>query len=173
MHKFRKICFWKRCFYLMSRNCLSLCLFIIDIIYIFLSLNNTTCPPYTQTEIKLNPLSRLIWWTLLQLSGQRFLSPAKNLSEIEFFILLILFFSYSKLISAVYIWCSGSTIVGIGSPDPPQFIYDDNEYEDVFLSGKTYVMELIVYYFFFFIKYDCWRPKSNDLYEWITFKRII
>lgn len=52
-------------------------------------------------------------------------------------------FSYCKLISAVYIWCSGSTIVGIGSPDPPQFIYDDNEYEDVFLSGKTYVIEIV------------------------------
>lgn len=38
--------------------------------------------------------------------------------------------------------CSGSTIVGIGSPDPPQFIYDDEEYKDVFLSGqssRTYV----------------------------------
>jgi len=35
-----------------------------------------------------------------------------------------------------YISCSGSTIVGIGSPDPPQFVYDDDEYKDVFLSGK-------------------------------------
>lgn len=32
--------------------------------------------------------------------------------------------------------CSGSTIVGVGSPDPPQFVYDDEEYKDVFLSGK-------------------------------------
>lgn len=33
---------------------------------------------------------------------------------------------------------SGSTIVGIGSPDPPQFIYDDEEYKNVFLSGKFF-----------------------------------
>lgn len=25
--------------------------------------------------------------------------------------------------------------MGIGSPDPPQFIYDDEEYKNVFLSG--------------------------------------
>ncbi|KAF1891903.1 hypothetical protein Lal_00016934 [Lupinus albus] len=31
---------------------------------------------------------------------------------------------------------SGSTIVGVGSPDPPQFLYDDVEYQDVFLSEK-------------------------------------
>lgn len=36
--------------------------------------------------------------------------------------------------------CSGSTIVGIGSPDPPQFIYDDEEYKDVFLSGQSHVV---------------------------------
>jgi len=33
---------------------------------------------------------------------------------------------------------SGSTIVGIGSPDPPQFIYDDEEYKKVFLSGMLF-----------------------------------
>ncbi|KAH7560806.1 hypothetical protein JRO89_XS10G0110900 [Xanthoceras sorbifolium] len=35
---------------------------------------------------------------------------------------------------AVFMSGSGSTIVGIGSPDPPQFVYDDDEYQDVFLS---------------------------------------
>lgn len=39
--------------------------------------------------------------------------------------------------------CSGSTIVGIGSPDPPQFIYDDEEYKDVFLSGQSPVVRSI------------------------------
>ncbi|GAA0148468.1 amino acid kinase [Lithospermum erythrorhizon] len=34
---------------------------------------------------------------------------------------------------------SGSTIVGIGSPDPPQFIYDDEEYKDVFLSEARFI----------------------------------
>ncbi|KAK4487247.1 hypothetical protein RD792_006146, partial [Penstemon davidsonii] len=38
---------------------------------------------------------------------------------------------------AVFMSGSGSTIVGVGSPDPPQFIYDDDEYKDVFISGKT------------------------------------
>lgn len=27
--------------------------------------------------------------------------------------------------------------MGIGSPDPPQFLYDDEEYKEVFLSGKA------------------------------------
>lgn len=40
---------------------------------------------------------------------------------------------------AVFMSGSGSTIVGIGSPDPPQFIYDDNEYEDVFLSEARFI----------------------------------
>ncbi|KAH0764495.1 hypothetical protein KY285_000366 [Solanum tuberosum] len=35
---------------------------------------------------------------------------------------------------AVFMSGSGSTIVGVGSPDPPQFVYDDEEYKDVFLS---------------------------------------
>ncbi|CAI0548627.1 unnamed protein product [Linum tenue] len=34
----------------------------------------------------------------------------------------------------VYKFSSGSTIVDIGSPDPPQFVYDDEEYQDVFLT---------------------------------------
>ncbi|CAI0542247.1 unnamed protein product [Linum tenue] len=40
---------------------------------------------------------------------------------------------------AVFMSGSGSTIVGIGSPDPPQFIYDDEEYQDVFLSEAKFV----------------------------------
>jgi 4-diphosphocytidyl-2-C-methyl-D-erythritol kinase len=34
---------------------------------------------------------------------------------------------------------SGSTIIGIGSPDPPQFIYDDEEYKNVFLSEANFM----------------------------------
>ncbi|XP_015899624.2 4-diphosphocytidyl-2-C-methyl-D-erythritol kinase, chloroplastic/chromoplastic isoform X2 [Ziziphus jujuba] len=40
---------------------------------------------------------------------------------------------------AVFMSGSGSTIVGIGSPDPPQFIYDDDEYKDVFLSEANFL----------------------------------
>ncbi|XP_074295769.1 4-diphosphocytidyl-2-C-methyl-D-erythritol kinase, chloroplastic [Silene latifolia] len=40
---------------------------------------------------------------------------------------------------AVFMSGSGSTIVGIGSPDPPQFIYDDEGYKDVFLSDATFI----------------------------------
>lgn len=40
---------------------------------------------------------------------------------------------------AVFMSGSGSTIVGIGSPDPPQFVYDDDEYKDVFLSEASFV----------------------------------
>ncbi|KAL7199419.1 hypothetical protein ACSBR2_021650 [Camellia fascicularis] len=40
---------------------------------------------------------------------------------------------------AVFMSGSGSTIVGIGSPDPPQFVYDDDEYEDVFLSEASFI----------------------------------
>ncbi|KAK9707448.1 hypothetical protein RND81_07G198100 [Saponaria officinalis] len=40
---------------------------------------------------------------------------------------------------AVFMSGSGSTIVGIGSPDPPQFIYDDEVYKDVFLSDATFI----------------------------------
>lgn len=29
--------------------------------------------------------------------------------------------------------------MGVGSPDPPQFVYDDEEYKSVFLSGKSVV----------------------------------
>ena len=31
--------------------------------------------------------------------------------------------------------CSGSTIVGVGDTQPPQFIYDEDKYADVFVSG--------------------------------------
>ncbi|KAF8403575.1 hypothetical protein HHK36_011679 [Tetracentron sinense] len=40
---------------------------------------------------------------------------------------------------AVFMSGSGSTIVGIGSPDPPQFVYDDDEYQDVFLSEACFI----------------------------------
>ncbi|KAG5517283.1 hypothetical protein RHGRI_037888 [Rhododendron griersonianum] len=33
----------------------------------------------------------------------------------------------------------GSTIVGVGAPDPPQFLYDDDEYKDVFLSEASFI----------------------------------
>ncbi|MQM13734.1 hypothetical protein Taro_046660 [Colocasia esculenta] len=41
--------------------------------------------------------------------------------------------------SAVFMSGSGSTIVGIGSPDPPQFIYDDDDYKDVFISEAHFL----------------------------------
>lgn len=41
--------------------------------------------------------------------------------------------------SAVFMSGSGSTIVGIGSPDPPQFIYDDDVYKDVFVSEAYFL----------------------------------
>lgn len=40
---------------------------------------------------------------------------------------------------AVFMSGSGSTIVGVGSPDPPQFIYDDGDYKDVFLSEASFI----------------------------------
>lgn len=40
---------------------------------------------------------------------------------------------------AVFMSGSGSTIVGVGSPDPPQFLYDDDEYKDVFLSEAHFI----------------------------------
>ncbi|KAK1382728.1 hypothetical protein POM88_020463 [Heracleum sosnowskyi] len=40
---------------------------------------------------------------------------------------------------AVFMSGSGSTIVGVGSPDPPQFVYDDEEYQDVFLSEASFI----------------------------------
>lgn len=48
---------------------------------------------------------------------------------------------WKKVISSLFYFRSGSTIVGVGSPDPPQFIYDEEDYKDVFLSGKS---ELLV-----------------------------
>ncbi|KAI8525935.1 hypothetical protein RHMOL_Rhmol13G0269300 [Rhododendron molle] len=43
------------------------------------------------------------------------------------------------LYDAVFMSGSGSTIVGVGAPDPPQFIYDDDEYKDVFLSEASFI----------------------------------
>lgn len=40
---------------------------------------------------------------------------------------------------AVFMSGSGSTIVGVGSPDAPQFIYDEEDYKDVFLSEATFI----------------------------------
>nr|UYR28638.1 4-diphosphocytidyl-2-C-methyl-D-erythritol kinase [Andrographis alata] len=40
---------------------------------------------------------------------------------------------------AVFMSGSGSTIVGVGSPDPPQFIFDDEEYNGVFLSEANFI----------------------------------
>lgn len=40
---------------------------------------------------------------------------------------------------AVFMSGSGSTIVGIGSPDPPQLIYDEDEYQDVFVSEANFI----------------------------------
>ncbi|KAJ0020261.1 hypothetical protein Pint_31578 [Pistacia integerrima] len=40
---------------------------------------------------------------------------------------------------AVFMSGSGSTIVGIGSTDPPQFVYDETDYEDVFLSEASFI----------------------------------
>ncbi|KAL5707698.1 4-(cytidine 5'-diphospho)-2-C-methyl-D-erythritol kinase [Ranunculus cassubicifolius] len=40
---------------------------------------------------------------------------------------------------AVFMSGSGSTIVGVGSPDPPQFVYDDEEYQNVFWSEARFL----------------------------------
>ncbi|KAI9073791.1 hypothetical protein K1719_044238 [Acacia pycnantha] len=40
---------------------------------------------------------------------------------------------------AVFMSGSGSTIVGVGSPDPPQFVYDEDTYKDVFLSDAYFL----------------------------------
>ncbi|XP_050203372.1 4-diphosphocytidyl-2-C-methyl-D-erythritol kinase, chloroplastic [Mercurialis annua] len=40
---------------------------------------------------------------------------------------------------AVFMSGSGSTIIGIGSPDPPQFIYDEDDYKDVFVSEANFL----------------------------------
>ncbi|KAM0954051.1 putative 4-(cytidine 5'-diphospho)-2-C-methyl-D-erythritol kinase [Dioscorea sansibarensis] len=41
--------------------------------------------------------------------------------------------------SAVFMSGSGSTIVGVGSPDPPQFIYDEDDYKEVFISEAYFL----------------------------------
>ncbi|KAL8055656.1 hypothetical protein ABFX02_04G069400 [Erythranthe guttata] len=43
---------------------------------------------------------------------------------------------------AVFMSGSGSTIVAVGSPDPPQFVYDDDEYKNVFLSEANFITRL-------------------------------
>ncbi|CAL9059685.1 4-diphosphocytidyl-2-C-methyl-D-erythritol kinase, chloroplastic-like [Musa acuminata AAA Group] len=40
---------------------------------------------------------------------------------------------------AVFMSGSGSTIVGVGSPEPPSFVYDDDEYKDVFVSEACFL----------------------------------
>jgi len=35
----------------------------------------------------------------------------------------------------VFMSGSGSTIVGVGDSEPPQFIYDEEQYRDTFISG--------------------------------------
>ncbi|XP_058079054.1 4-diphosphocytidyl-2-C-methyl-D-erythritol kinase, chloroplastic-like isoform X5 [Magnolia sinica] len=40
---------------------------------------------------------------------------------------------------AVFMSGSGSSIVGIGSPEPPQFVYDDDEYKDAFVSEARFL----------------------------------
>ncbi|KAL5221720.1 hypothetical protein ABZP36_026433 [Zizania latifolia] len=41
--------------------------------------------------------------------------------------------------NAVFMSGSGSTIVGIGAPDPPAFVYDDDDYKDVFVSEACFL----------------------------------
>lgn len=47
------------------------------------------------------------------------------------------------------ILCSGSTIVGVGDSQPPQFIYDEDKYSDVFVSGSnsTVAISRLKYHF--------------------------
>lgn len=40
---------------------------------------------------------------------------------------------------AVFMSGSGSTIVGVGDPEPPKFIYDDDEYSDIFISDAYFL----------------------------------
>ncbi|KAL9263812.1 4-diphosphocytidyl-2-C-methyl-D-erythritol kinase, chloroplastic/chromoplastic-like protein [Drosera capensis] len=40
---------------------------------------------------------------------------------------------------AVFMSGSGSTIVGVGSQEAPRFVYDENEYQGVFISGATFI----------------------------------
>ncbi|GAQ81020.1 4-diphosphocytidyl-2-C-methyl-D-erythritol kinase [Klebsormidium nitens] len=41
--------------------------------------------------------------------------------------------------SAVFMSGSGSTIVGVGDPEPPQFIYDEERYQDVFTEAAYFL----------------------------------
>jgi 4-diphosphocytidyl-2-C-methyl-D-erythritol kinase len=40
---------------------------------------------------------------------------------------------------AVFMSGSGSTIVGVGDPEPPKFIYDDDEYSGIFISDAYFL----------------------------------
>ncbi|GLJ46737.1 hypothetical protein SUGI_0985460 [Cryptomeria japonica] len=40
---------------------------------------------------------------------------------------------------AVFMSGSGSTIVALGDPEPPQFVYDDDEYSDMFISDAYFL----------------------------------
>ncbi|CAI7893682.1 unnamed protein product [Closterium sp. NIES-54] len=42
--------------------------------------------------------------------------------------------------SAVFMSGSGSTIVGVGHPDPPEFIYDDDAHANVFVSEARFIL---------------------------------
>ncbi|CAI5461890.1 unnamed protein product [Closterium sp. Yama58-4] len=42
--------------------------------------------------------------------------------------------------SAVFMSGSGSTIVGVGHPDPPELIYDDDAYANVFVSEARFIL---------------------------------
>eukprot|EP00270_Netrium_digitus_P012770 TRINITY_DN4184_c0_g1_i1.p1 TRINITY_DN4184_c0_g1~~TRINITY_DN4184_c0_g1_i1.p1 ORF type:complete len:429 (+),score=71.65 TRINITY_DN4184_c0_g1_i1:127-1413(+) len=41
--------------------------------------------------------------------------------------------------NAVFMSGSGSTIVGIGDTEPPMFVYDEDEYADVFVSAASFI----------------------------------
>jgi len=41
---------------------------------------------------------------------------------------------------AVFMSGSGSTIVGVGDSQPPQFIYDEDKYSDVFVSEAYFLI---------------------------------
>lgn len=38
---------------------------------------------------------------------------------------------------------SGSTIVGVGDSEPPQFIYEEDEYQDIFVSGPNFSIKFL------------------------------
>ncbi|KMZ59110.1 4-(cytidine 5'-diphospho)-2-C-methyl-D-erythritol kinase [Zostera marina] len=44
--------------------------------------------------------------------------------------------------NAVFMSGSGSTIVGIGSPEPPQFVYDDEDLKNVFITDARFITRI-------------------------------